>query len=118
MPPNRRTSRAGLRSPDPAEVAGAAHADDAERPSKSQRKRESHALQALGEQLVELRDDVLLRLPLDEDLVEAIRFARTIRSHEGRRRQLQLVGKLMRHADGEAILQEALESLRARRIIR
>ena len=102
MPPNRRSSTTGLRAPDLAESPDPQD-ETAERPSKSQRKRESHALQALGEELVELRDDVLLRLPLDEDLVEAIRFARTIRAHEGRRRQMQLVGKLMRHADGDAI---------------
>lgn len=74
-----------------------------ERPSKSQRKRDAHALQELGERLAGLRDDVLLRLPVTEELVDAIRLAREIRSHEGRRRQIQLIGKLMRSADSEAI---------------
>lgn len=106
--PRPRPGRAG-RAIDPLESA---HPPDADghpsdetggRPSKSARKRESHALQHLGEQLVDLRDDQLLRIPLPEDLLDAIRMARSIRSHEGRRRQLQLVGKLMRQADGEAI---------------
>ena len=73
----------------------------AERPSKTKRKAESHDLQALGESLLELGDDHLASLGLDETLVEAIRAARKMRSHEARRRQLQLIGKLMRSADVE-----------------
>ena len=77
--------------------------DTAERPSKTRRKRDAHALQALGERLTTLRDDVLVRLPVGETLIDAVRTARDLRSHEARRRQLQLIGKLMREADGEAI---------------
>jgi ribosome-associated protein len=84
----------------------AAAADDGaaparERPSKTRRKLASHELQSLGEQLVELGDDHLASLGLDEALVDALRAARRIRSHEARRRQLQLIGKLMRSADVE-----------------
>jgi ribosome-associated protein len=71
----------------------------AERQSKTKRKAESHELQALGESLLELGDDHLASLGLDEALVDAIRAARKMRSHEARRRQLQLIGKLMRSAD-------------------
>ena len=85
----------------------AAAADDdraapaGERPSKTRRKLASHELQALGEQLLEFADDHLASLGLDEALVDAIRAARRIRSHEARRRQMQLIGKLMRSADVE-----------------
>ncbi len=72
-------------------------------PSKSQRKRDSSALQALGERLVALTRDKLAQLPLSERLLEAIQEAQRITAHEGRRRQLQFVGKLMRDADGPAI---------------
>lgn len=72
-------------------------------PSKSQRKRDMTALQALGVRLVELSRDKLAQLPLSERLVEAILEAQRITAHEGRRRQLQFVGKLMRDADGPAI---------------
>ena len=107
MPASRpRYDRAGHRLDAPSAEHGTE--ETAERPSKSARKRASHALQDLGEQLVELRDDVLARMPISEDLLDAIRTARSIRSREGRRRQLQLVGKLMRQADGEAI-QAALD---------
>ena len=72
-----------------------------ERPSKTKRKAESHELQALGEALLELGDEHLGSLGLDETLVDAIRAARKMRSHEARRRQMQLIGKLMRSADVE-----------------
>ena len=79
-------------------------ADDAAGPSKSQRKRDMHALQALGERLVELPESRFARLQLPEDLADAIRLARRITAHEGRRRQVQYVGKLMRRVDPDAIL--------------
>ena len=72
-------------------------------PSKSQRKRDMSALQELGEKLVALPASRLAQLPLAERLLEAIREAQRIKSHEARRRQLQYVGKLMREADAEAI---------------
>lgn len=70
-----------------------------ERPSKTQLKQQAHELQALGEALLALPDDRLHALPVPEPLLEALREARRIRSNEGRRRQLQYVGKLMRQAD-------------------
>ncbi len=80
-------------------------ADD--RPSKTQLKQQSHALQKLGEQLAGLSDDRLARTEMPEPLRDAIEALRRTRSHEGRRRQLQYVGKLMRSAD-EAPLREAV----------
>ena len=77
--------------------------DRHERPSKTQRKKQSHALQALGERLVALSPDKLARMPIDEPLQEAVRQAQRITSHEGRRRQLQYIGRLMRDADAQAI---------------
>lgn len=76
-----------------------------EPPSKSQRKKEMHALQALGEQLVQLRRDQLQRIELPDALREAIEFAHRVTSHEARRRHMQYVGKLMRQADAEALRQ-------------
>lgn len=83
------------------------HYGDDERPSKTQLKQESHDLQALGEQLAELSDERLSRLDIPDTLRDAIvEYGRT-RSHEGRRRQMQYIGKLMRGAD-EAPLREAV----------
>ncbi len=85
--------------------------DDADdgRPSKTQLKQQSHALQALGLQVAELSADRLAATPMPEPLRDAILELRRTRSHEGRRRQLQYVGKLMRSAD-EAVLREAVAS--------
>lgn len=74
-----------------------------ERPSKTRRKRDMHALQALGEALVELRAERLAELVLPESLHEAVLEARRITSREGRRRQLQYIGRLMREVDPEPI---------------
>ena len=74
-----------------------------ERPSKTQRKREMHARQELGERLVALSSAQLARLALPETLSVAIEEARRMRSHEARRRQLQYVGKLMRDIDYAAV---------------
>ncbi|MEW6705292.1 MAG: ribosome biogenesis factor YjgA [Pseudomonadota bacterium] len=82
-----------------------------ERPSKSQLKRESHALQALGEELAQLPNDRLAALQAPEALIEAIREYKRTRSHEGRRRQMQLIGKLMRQADPEP-LREAVAAMK------
>jgi len=78
--------------------------DTADRPSKSQLKRDMLAVQDLGEELVNLSDERLESLSLPERLFDAIQLVRRIRAHEGRRRQMQYIGRLMREeADVEAI---------------
>jgi len=72
---------------------------DYERPSKSEMKRQVNALQDLGEQLVNEPRDRVKRVPMPEDVRDAILEAQTITNHEGRRRQLQFVGKKMRTLD-------------------
>jgi len=72
-------------------------------PSKSQVKREMHALLDLGRELVELSPERLKQLPLSERLYEAIRLAQRTTSREGLRRQTHFVGKLMRDAQAEEI---------------
>ncbi|MGG1944340.1 ribosome biogenesis factor YjgA [Trinickia sp. NRRL B-1857] len=67
-----------------------------DRPSKSQLKREMHALQVLGVDLVELPKDALKRMPMPENLADAVREARRITDHEGKRRQVQYIGRVMR----------------------
>jgi len=74
-----------------------------EGPSKSQRKRESTALQALGEALVALPHDRFTRVELPDALRDAVREARRIRQHGALRRQLQYIGKVMRSVDPEPI---------------
>jgi ribosome-associated protein len=80
-----------------------------ERPSKTRRKAASHDLQALGAALLEMSDEHVAGLGLEEPLVDALRAHRKIRSHEARRRQMQLIGKLMRSADVEPIRRAVAE---------
>ena len=80
-------------------------------PSKTQLKRESHALQALGAELAVLAPAQLVDFALPEAVRDAIDELRRTRSHEGRRRQLQYVGRLMRGVDA-APIREALAQLK------
>ena len=81
------------------------HHDDEEDfgPSKSELKRASKALQDLGAELVELGKERLAKVPIDEDLRDAVKDYQRFTAHEARRRQLQYIGKLMRNVDPEPI---------------
>ena len=74
-----------------------------ERPSKSARKRESTALQELGEELIGLSDSVFSQLELPETLRDAILAARRITSHGALLRQRQYIGRLMRTIDAAPV---------------
>jgi len=76
-----------------------------ERPSKTQRKKVSHDLQDLGEAAVALPDARLVGLAVAEVLLDAIHNYKTTRTFEGRRRQMQYIGKLMRIHDVEPLRQ-------------
>lgn len=72
-------------------------------PSKSQRKRDMHALQALGEHLLTLNERQLQRLALPDPLLDAIHACRALREREALRRQRQYIGRLMRDIDAAAL---------------
>jgi ribosome-associated protein len=82
-----------------------------ERPSKTEMKRQSDALQALGQELIDQPRDRVKRVPMPDDVRDAILECQTIKNHEGRRRQLQFVGKKMRTLTEEevAIIQRTIE---------
>lgn len=86
--------------------------EDANLISKTRRKRQMHDLQAVGIALTKLPADQLARVELPERLREAIEAARGITKHEALRRQMQLIGKLMRQVDAEPIAAQ-LEAFRA-----
>ena len=75
--------------------------------SKTQLKQKAHELQALGVQVAALSDERLAGLDISDALRHAIEVWRKTKSFEGKRRQMQYVGKLMRGAD-EAALREAV----------
>lgn len=64
--------------------------------SKTDLKRESTELQTLGEDLLSLRPVLMAQLDLPEKLIDAMAEARRITNFEGKRRQIQFIGKLMR----------------------
>ncbi|CDS54353.1 FIG138315: Putative alpha helix protein [Polaromonas sp. CG9_12] len=68
-------------------------------PSKTQLKAEADEKQALGEALLTLRTDLMVRLDLPDKLLDALKEAKRITNFEGRRRQMQFIGKLMRTLD-------------------
>lgn len=80
--------------------------------SKSEIKRDAEELKRLGAELVDLGKNSLDKIPLDEDLRNAIELAQRIKK-EGRRRQLQLIGKMLRQRDEDPIRQ-ALDKLKNR----
>jgi ribosome-associated protein len=83
-----------------------------DRPSKSELKRQMTALQKMGQELVDSARDRVKRVPMPEDVRDAILECQNITNHEGRRRQMQFVGKKMRTLDEEevALIQKTIDS--------
>ncbi|WP_148863433.1 ribosome biogenesis factor YjgA [Marinobacter fonticola] len=78
--------------------------------SKSQLKREMHALQDLGKRLIELRPDQVAPLPISDRLRAAIDESRRITQREARRRHLQYIGKAIRQEEQLDELIRAIEA--------
>ncbi len=83
----------------PEEIA----AEETGPPSKTQLKAEADEKQALGEALLTLRADLMARLDLPDKLLDALAETKRITNFEGRRRQMQFIGKLMRPLDAGPI---------------
>lgn len=73
--------------------------------SKTRLKHQSHDLQKLGVALAALSEDRLAATDMPESLRDSLHEYRRTKSHEGRRRQMQYVGKLMRKHEVEPIRQ-------------
>lgn len=99
-----------MRAPTPEPFDDQADDPQSDQPSKTARKKQMHALQRLGERIVALSPEHTATLALPERLVEAIELARRIRAHEGRRRQMQYIGRLMREVDAASI-EAAIDAL-------
>jgi ribosome-associated protein len=72
--------------------------------SKSQRKRDAQELLELAKNLVAMPDARLKRMPMEQELRDEIEFARSIKAHGARKRQLMTVGKMLRQRDNQALL--------------
>jgi len=84
---------------------------DGTAPSRNELKKQMQDLQELGEAVASLPVDRLDKLKIDERLRDAIDELRRTRSFEGKRRQIQYIGKLMKHENPEP-LREAVASFR------
>jgi ribosome-associated protein len=71
--------------------------------SRTKKKQQVEELQRLGAALVGLPAAQLDALALPAQLIAAVRTARSITSHEARRRQVQFIGKVMRKIDPEPV---------------
>ncbi len=80
-------------------------------PSRNELKKQMQDLQELGEAVASLPVDRLDKLKIDERLRDAIDELRRTRSFEGKRRQIQYIGKLMKFEDAGP-LREAVSSFR------
>lgn len=79
--------------------------DEFEPVSKTQLKRDSHAIQDLGKRLCTLSADHLARIPLDEPVLDAIALAHRIQNKRSAlKRHYQFLGKLLRARDTDAII--------------
>lgn len=77
--------------------------DDDFPPSKSQLKRDAHEIKELGEAMINLSKADLAKIPLPEDILDAIRVAQKIPKRGALKRQIQLIGKLLRQTEIEPI---------------
>jgi len=73
--------------------------------SRTEKKKDAHLLQELGEKLITLSSQQILTIGLPEELLKEIQFAKTHTKHGAYRRQIQHIGALMREFDPEPILQ-------------
>lgn len=78
--------------------------------SKTQKKQAAEALQQLGKKLTELSKEQLKKIPMSDELRDAIVLTQSINSFGALRRHMQLIGKLMRREDSDAII-EAYETI-------
>jgi len=72
--------------------------------SKSQRKRDAQKLVELAKNMIGMPENVFKKLPMDKELRSEVEFARNIKSHGARKRQLLTVGKMLRQRDNEKLL--------------
>jgi ribosome-associated protein len=94
------------RKPRYEEPTGEAEPDELEEQEgrgRSARKRASHELTKLGEELITLRPDQRAALALPEQLEEAVIEARRLTSFGAKRRQTLFIGKLMRKLDEDSV---------------
>ena len=77
--------------------------DDDDFISKSQLKREAHAITDLGSKLLDLSLEQLKKFDLPDNVFEAFKVAKNIKKHGALKRQKLYIGKLLRAIDSKPI---------------
>ena len=96
-------------TPADTEIDHSNEAQDEELISKSQRKRDASAAQQLGKDILNLSQEAQNSIDLPDGLRNALDDARRIKKNSALKRQLQYIGKLMRHIDVEPIHEQYLK---------
>jgi len=91
------------KKPNQQTASNEAEQDDDDFISKSQLKREAHALTDLGSKLISLSAEQLKKFDLPDNLLEALKAARNIKKHGALKRQKLYIGKLLRGLDANPI---------------
>jgi ribosome-associated protein len=79
--------------------------------SKSQAKRDAKALQDLGVNIAQLSASHLDQIPLPEDLLEAIAQFKKNNTNVAKKRNVQLIGRLMRNIEDISPIQAAYDKI-------
>jgi len=77
--------------------------DDDLPPSKSQLKRDAQEIRDLGEAMLHLSKTDLAKIPLPDNILDAIQVAKKTPQRGALKRQIQLIGKLLRQTELESI---------------
>lgn len=85
------------------------------KPSKSSRKRDAQASDALAKRLLELTDEQLAEVPLTDELRAAVMDTRKMTARSALRRQRLFLAGLLRHANAAEIIR-ACESFDRRKL--
>ena len=72
--------------------------------SRTQKKKEAHMLQKLGEQLLSLTAEQLNTIDMPDELRDAVLEVWEMTSHGARRRQIKYIGALVRETDPQPIM--------------
>lgn len=103
------------RIPDALPPSGVTVTNDVRDVSRSRKKRESSAMQALGEELTRLSASAVRSMGLADDLERAVLEWHSMSTHEARRRQLQYIGRVIREGNWEAVAAQVGEVRTLRR---
>jgi len=77
--------------------------------SRTQKKHYAHSMVDLAHKLAEMKHSIMIELPINESIIDAIVSSKKINSNIARKRHFQFIGKLLLKTDHQAVI-DALES--------